>query len=169
MWVIGLSDKLQYFSEYSRKKLRRHYLNVDWVCGVRRQLQKCRWNCTFSKKRCCKGKRASHSPCLDQRTLELSPRSSEHKRRCCLTGRVVLRPPGLESAGVESEVVRTEGKGAANRTRRSENLSRQESAGLEPGGRPNRSILRKCLSCVFYHAVQPVMAQRLSNQMSSSH
>jgi len=56
---------------------------VDWVCVVRRQLQKCRWNCTFSKKRCCKRKRASHCPCLDQRTLELSPRPSEHKRRCC--------------------------------------------------------------------------------------
>merc|ERR1719263_336427 len=30
-------------------------LRADWVCVLRRQLQKCRLNCTFSKKRCCKG------------------------------------------------------------------------------------------------------------------
>jgi hypothetical protein len=42
-------------TEYSRQKLRRHYLKfgVYWVCAVRRQLQKCRWNCTFSKKSFC--------------------------------------------------------------------------------------------------------------------
>jgi hypothetical protein len=38
---------------------------------------------------------------------------------------------GPESAGLESEVVRTEEKVLQSRTRRSKTLSRQESAGLE--------------------------------------
>ena len=86
-----VNDELITFSYYTARTLGAFYFRSLKTLGA------------FSK-------RGVHGPCLDRRTLDPSPTSSEQQRRCCKLGRVVQTLSELASAELPPAVVRTNGK-----------------------------------------------------------
>jgi len=96
----------------------------------------------------CKVGRADDGPCLDQRTMESSPKSSKQKRCYCKKGRVVLRPSLVSSPlDLSPRSSEQEENVLQSRTRRSWTPSGQEPAGLESEVVRTGAVSENVFSC----------------------
>jgi len=163
-----------------------------------RVLKKCRLVYTFSKKSSCEGGRDIQASGLDQRTMESRPRSSDHQKRCCLKGRVVQRPsldqspldssprsseqkkrcckigrvvqrPSLDKSPLDSSPRSFEQKKRCCKIGRVVQRPTLDKSPLDSSPRSSeQEHSQKMFSSAFKHAVQPFMAQRVSNLLFSS-